>query len=57
LNKWLLATHLLCASKKGITAHQLWRMLGFTPFVLAPIILCAASRRCLKANLRNFLTR
>jgi transposase-like protein len=29
LNKWLLATHLLCASKKGISAHQLWRMLGF----------------------------
>lgn len=29
LNKWLLATHLLCASKKGISAHQLWRRLGF----------------------------
>jgi len=29
LNKWLLATHLLCSSKKGISAHQLWRMLGF----------------------------
>jgi transposase-like protein len=29
LHKWLLATHLLCASKKGITAHQLWRTLGF----------------------------
>jgi transposase-like protein len=29
LNKWLLATHLLCASKKGISSHQLWRMLGF----------------------------
>jgi transposase-like protein len=29
LHKWLLATHLLCASKKGIGAHQLWRMLGF----------------------------
>jgi transposase-like protein len=29
LHKWLLATHLLCASKKGISAHQLWRMLGF----------------------------
>lgn len=29
LNKWMLATHLLCASKKGISAHQLWRMLGF----------------------------
>lgn len=29
LNKWLLATHLLCSSKKSISAHQLWRMLGF----------------------------
>jgi len=29
LNKWLLATHLMCSSKKGISAHQLWRMLGF----------------------------
>lgn len=29
MHKWLLATHLLCASKKGISAHQLWRMLGF----------------------------
>ena len=30
LNKWLLANHLLCASKKGISAHQLSRMLGVT---------------------------
>ncbi|MBV9404562.1 MAG: IS1595 family transposase [Acidobacteriaceae bacterium] len=29
LHKWLLATHLMCSSKKGISAHQLWRMLGF----------------------------
>ena len=29
LHKWLLATQLMCASKKGISAHQLWRMLGF----------------------------
>jgi len=29
LHKWLLATHLLCCSKKGMSAHQLWRMLGF----------------------------
>jgi transposase-like protein len=29
LNKWLLATHLMTASKKGMSAHQLWRMLGF----------------------------
>jgi transposase-like protein len=29
LHKWLLATHLLCAGKKGVSAHQLWRQLGF----------------------------
>ncbi len=29
LNKWLLAVHLLAASKKGMSAHQLWRTLGF----------------------------
>ncbi len=30
LNKWLLATHLLCSSKKGMSTHQLHRMLGVT---------------------------
>ncbi len=30
LNKWLLATHLMTASKKGISAHQIHRMLGVT---------------------------
>jgi transposase-like protein len=30
LNKWLLATHLMVSSKKGISAHQLHRMLGIT---------------------------
>ena len=30
LNKWVLATHLLCSSKKGISSHQLHRMLGVT---------------------------
>ena len=29
LNKWLLAVHLMAASKKGMSAHQLWRTLGF----------------------------
>src|ERR1700681_4042260 len=29
MHKWLLATHLMSASKKGMSAHQLWRMLGF----------------------------
>jgi transposase-like protein len=30
LHKWLLATHLFCSSKKGMSAHQLHRMLGVT---------------------------
>jgi len=30
LNKWVLATHLMAASKKGMAAHQLHRMLGVT---------------------------
>ena len=30
LTKWWLATHLLSASKKGMSAHQLHRMLGVT---------------------------
>ncbi len=29
LSKWWLAVHLMSSSKKGISAHQLWRMLGF----------------------------
>lgn len=29
LHKWLLAVHLLTASKKGVSAHQLYRMLNF----------------------------
>jgi transposase-like protein len=30
LNTWLMAIHLVCASKKGMSAHQLHRMLGIT---------------------------
>jgi transposase-like protein len=30
LNVWLYATHLLCSSKKGLSSHQLHRMLGVT---------------------------
>jgi transposase-like protein len=29
MHKWLLAIHLLSSSKKGMSAHQLWRNLGF----------------------------
>lgn len=31
LNKWLLATYLLTSSKKGMSAHQLHRMLSHLP--------------------------
>src|SRR5260364_318882 len=30
LNKWLLATYLLCTSKKGMSSHQLHRTIGVT---------------------------
>ena len=30
LHKWLLVNHLMCASKKGISAHQVHRMIGVT---------------------------
>lgn len=30
LNKWLAVIYLMCASKKGISAHQIHRMLGVT---------------------------
>lgn len=30
LNKWLMAVHLMCASKKGVSSHQIHRMLGVT---------------------------
>ena len=30
LHKWVLATHLMCSSKKGISAHQLHRTLAVT---------------------------
>jgi transposase-like protein len=35
LHKWLLATHLLTSSKKGMSAHQLYRMMGFGSYKTA----------------------
>ncbi|WGJ14081.1 IS1595 family transposase [Methylocapsa sp. D3K7] len=35
LHKWLLATHLLTSSKKGMSAHQLFRMMGFGSYKTA----------------------
>src|SRR5262249_8236633 len=30
LGKWFMAIHLMCASKKGMSAHQIHRLLGVT---------------------------
>jgi transposase-like protein len=38
LHKWLLATQLLCAGKKGISAHQLYRTLGFGSYRTARFV-------------------
>jgi transposase-like protein len=35
LNKWVLASHLMGASKKGVSAHQLMRMLGLGSYKTA----------------------
>jgi transposase-like protein len=47
LNKWVLATHLMAASKKGMSAHQLHRMLGVTykPHGSWPIAFAKPCRR------------
>jgi len=36
MHKWLLASHFMAASKKGVSAHQLWRMLGFGSYRMVP---------------------
>jgi transposase-like protein len=54
MHKWLLAIRLLSSSKKGMSAHQLWRMLGFGSYRTAwfmshrirESVAGAASRRC-----------
>src|SRR5437660_6260638 len=38
LHKWLLAVHLMCASKKGMSAHQLMRMLELGSYKTAWIM-------------------
>src|SRR5437868_7032178 len=56
LNKWLLAFHLLCASKKGMSAHQLHRMLDVTyksAWFMAHRIRYAMSQPPLAAKLRG----
>jgi transposase-like protein len=46
LHKWLLATHLICASKKGMSAHQLWRMLGFGSYRTAWFMAHLSAKAC-----------
>jgi transposase-like protein len=56
LHKWLLAFHLLCASKKGMSAHQLHRMLGVTyksAWFMAHRIRYAMSKQPLSSKLNG----
>jgi transposase-like protein len=56
LNKWLFAFHLLSASKKGMSAHQLHRMLGVTyksAWFMAHRIRYAMSQEPLSSKLRG----
>lgn len=48
LHKWLLAFHLMASSKKGISAHQLHRMLGIT--YKSAWFLAHRIRECMKAD-------
>jgi transposase-like protein len=48
LNKWLLCNHLLCAGKKGVSAHQIHRMLGVT--YKTAWFMCHRIREAMKDN-------
>ena len=48
LNKWLLATFLLASSKKGMSAHQLHRMMGVT--YKTAWFMCHRIREAMKAS-------
>jgi transposase-like protein len=48
LNKWLLCNHLLCAGKKGVSAHQIHRMLGVT--YKTAWFMCHRLREAMKDN-------
>jgi transposase-like protein len=48
VHKWLLAIHLLTASKKGMSAHQLHRMLGIT--YKSTWFLCHRIRAAMEGN-------
>ncbi|HEV2358809.1 MAG TPA: IS1595 family transposase [bacterium] len=58
LSKWLMAIQLLCASKKGMSAHQLHRMLGITyksAWFMAHRIRAAMGRPPLSDKLRGIV--
>ena len=58
LSKWLLAFHLLCSSKKGMSAHQLHRMLKVTyrsAWFMAHRIRYAMSQEPLSSKLRGVI--
>jgi len=58
LNKWLMAVSLMCSSKKGISAHQLHRMLGLTyksAWFMAHRIRCAMEQPPLAEKLTGIV--
>ena len=58
LSKWLLAFHLLCSSKKGMSAHQLHRMLKVTyrsAWFMAHRIRYAMSQEPLSSKLNGII--
>jgi transposase-like protein len=58
LNKWLMAVSLMCSSKKGISSHQLHRMLGVTyktAWFMAHRIRYAMKQPALKEKLKGIV--
>jgi transposase-like protein len=56
LSKWLFAIHLMCASKKGMSAHQLHRMLDITyktAWFMAHRIRLAMTKEPFKSKLKG----
>lgn len=56
LTRWLMAIYLFCASKKGISAHQLHRLLGVTyktAWFMAHRIIYATTQSPLKEKLKG----
>ncbi len=53
IKKWLLAIYLMCASKKGISAHQIHRQLGIT--YKTAWFMCHRIREAMTQNPEGFL--